>query len=251
MENLGNSCYFNTALQCLLHVPVLTNRFILKGYSGDCVFTQEYNKLVDHVWVKKSKDVFSPKVILAEFQTLYPQFQGQQPNDVHEAVLCIIDIFEKSLDKEWIKKHFYGTRKQVIEWPEGLKESEESYAIHTLDLGDEFFKKTVDIENYEDEEGHRWPKAQIHTHVVSKASAFMVNFNLYTQKQLTKLPERLEGYRLNAAAMHMGNHRGGHYATIARHKDDWFIIDDEMKVKADHYHETGPYYFAIYTKSSS
>lgn len=251
MQNLGNTCYFNTALQCLLHVPVLTNHFMLKGYQGECIFTKEYKKIVDHIWVHKKKNVINPSEMLKEFRSRYPQFRGSEPNDVQETVLCIIDIFEASLGKEWMKKHFYGKMSQTITWDNGSKESVDDFSCHTVDLGDEFTKKSTEIEDYEDDKGERWPKAKIDTHISHMGSVFMINFNLYQEKQLVKVPERIEGYKLIAAALHMGSRHGGHYAAIVKHRNDWYICDDEMKIKAEHYNETGPYYFAIYTKSSS
>lgn len=50
-ENFGNTCYFNTAIQCLLHIPVLTNYFIKNPYDGDCSFTNEYSKVVHGYWL--------------------------------------------------------------------------------------------------------------------------------------------------------------------------------------------------------
>jgi len=78
-----------------------------------------------------------------------------------------------------------------------------------------------------------------------------VSFNLYNEKQLVDLPERIKGYKLFAAALHLGNTSGGHYAALVRHRDQWYICDDEMKIKAENYSTKGPYYFAMYAKSSS
>jgi ubiquitin C-terminal hydrolase len=235
MQNIGNTCYFNTALQCLLHAPVLTNHFILRGYEGPCIFTQEYNKIVQHIWVQKSQDVIIPNVMFEEFRSLYPQFGPNQPSDVHETVLCIIDIFEKSLDKDWIRKHMYGQLSHRI--GDEDKEQLEDFACHTVDTDESLFQNETEMDD----------GRKMVTSVKTIGSLFMIHFNLYKNKQLVRLPERIDGYRLCSAAMHMG----GHYAAIVRHRDDWFICDDEVKKKVDHYHYLGPYYFAIYTKSSN
>jgi len=240
MQNLGNTCYFNTALQCMLHVPVLTNHFIINGYDGTCVFTQEYKNMVDHIWVHKKKEALNPSKMLQDFRSRYPQFRGSEPNDVQETILCIIDIFESSLDKDWVKKHFYGEMTTRIT---GKEPATDIFSCHTIDIGEDFFTKSTMIDNN--------PEYQMESTITKKGTVFMINFNLYKEKQLIDLPERFEGYKLCGAALHLGSHRGGHYAALVRHRDEWFICDDEIKIKVDHYNEKGPYYFAMYTKSSN
>ena len=238
MQNLGNTCYFNTALQCLLHTPVLTNRFIIRGYDGPCIFTQEYNKIVRHMFVEKSDKLINPSIMLGEFMTLYPQFRPNEPSDVHETVLCIIDILEKSLDKEWIKKHFYGKLNTVIE---GVKTVTEDFAcIEPDDL------RPTEIEDYEDDNGER-RKVKITKEIQKRGSVYMVYYNQFVHKRLVDLPERIDGYRLYAAALHSMNH----YIALVRRKEQWTIFNDEMKLKVEEYKPTGPFYFAMYVKSSS
>jgi hypothetical protein len=205
------------------------------GYEGDCVFTTEYNKLV----VNNSTDVLT---MLEDFRLRYPQFRGAYPNDVQEAVLCIIDIFEKSIGIDWFKKHFYGKMTTKISWDGGAKESVEDFSCHTINVGDDFFENTTYIDGYDVTEDERCTHASIYTYISHLSSVFMISFNQYNNIHIVDLPEYIKGYRLCAAALYMG----GHYVALVREGDEWYIYNDESKIKVEQYISRGSYYFATY-----
>ncbi len=95
LENHGNTCYFNTALQCLLYIPVLSNYFIRNPYAGDCEFTKLYGDLLKMYWTR-GKEHITIKNVIEAFQKEFPRFRTNEQHDVQEAVLCIIDILERS-----------------------------------------------------------------------------------------------------------------------------------------------------------
>jgi len=70
-SNIGNTCYFNTALQCLLHIPILSNYLIRNPYKGDCEFTQIYNELT-HIYWTKGEEMINVETILKAFQKKFP-----------------------------------------------------------------------------------------------------------------------------------------------------------------------------------
>jgi uncharacterized UBP type Zn finger protein len=156
-SNIGNTCYFNTALQCLLHIPILSNYLIRNPYKGDCEFTQIYNELT-HIYWTKGEEMINVETILKAFQKKFPRFKSDQQNDVQEAILCIIDILEREIPE--IKKWFYGKKTQETIWSGGKSTNEEDFSVHlvTSDSTDmeEMLKKSVDwdvIQNFEDTEG--------------------------------------------------------------------------------------------------
>jgi ubiquitin carboxyl-terminal hydrolase 4/11/15 len=58
--NLGNTCYMNSAIQCLSHTTLLTNSILDDSYNSKINFDnplgskgeiiEEYSKLVKHMW---------------------------------------------------------------------------------------------------------------------------------------------------------------------------------------------------------
>jgi len=252
--NLGNTCYFNTALQCMLHTPILTNRFMARGYDGQCEFTKEYYRVAVQMWRIKGDQPINPAKLLAQLSSRYQQFRGSQPNDVQEVVLCIIDIFEKSIGDEWIKQHLYGVNTTRVTWPEGTSETSDVFACQMIEQGDSFLEKNTTVNGFRDLSDKEWPEASIATKATKLGTVFMVSFNMYQEKKDVTIPKTFEfdnsTYRLYAAAIHMGSHMGGHYAAIVCHRENWFIKDDCSVHKVSDFHTTGPYYFAMYKKTN-
>ena len=156
-DNNGNTCYFNTAVQCLLYIPVLSNLFLRRPYEGECEFTQCYSNLVKSYWTKGQESV-NISTLLEHFRAKFPRFKSREQHDVQEAILCIIDILEVS--KPEIKEWFYGKKKQEIIWPGGKSSNEETFSVHLItSYGknmETMLLKSTDwntIENFEDNDG--------------------------------------------------------------------------------------------------
>ena len=95
IENQGNTCYFNTALQCMLCIPVLSNHYIRHPYDGPCSFSRAYSELTKVYWTRGQNSVNVSR-LLTLFQEKFPRFKTNEQHDVQEALLCIIDILERS-----------------------------------------------------------------------------------------------------------------------------------------------------------
>ena len=103
LENLGNTCFLNTAIQCLSSIKYCSAYFLSNKYAEDLNLDKRENELVDEfsnlikdMWRGNLKKV-SPslfKEILGKFYPLYASFAQ---NDSIEAYCKIIELLHEGL----------------------------------------------------------------------------------------------------------------------------------------------------------
>tara|TARA_Y100000356_G_scaffold133126_1_gene139684 strand:+ start:1449 stop:2240 length:792 start_codon:yes stop_codon:yes gene_type:complete len=234
--NEGTVCYFNTAIQCLFNIPILTNHFLREPYNkneGKCVFTIFYQEMLKKYWTANKTPIDLTPLQFA-FQKEFPRFKTDEQHDVQETILCIVDILERSqpIIKEW----FYGKKKQETIWPNGKTVNEEDFSIHLMtyngnsDLNQMIQSSTGwnTLENFKDENGIQHNVATTRMTFSKIQPIFMISFD---SKSHIKIMEELtindKEYKLISCAMHVGNQHDGHYVCYIRRKDRWFFINDE------------------------
>ena len=103
---------------------------IRKPYAGECEFTRAYSDLVRVYWTKGRNHV-DVSAVLGAFVEKFPRFaKMEEQHDVQEAVLCILDILERSVPT--IKPWFYGKKRQETVWPTGKSTSDEDFSVHLV-----------------------------------------------------------------------------------------------------------------------
>ena len=250
LKNLGNTCYFNTAIQCLLHIPALTNYFIRKPYTGECLFTVAYCQLVKEYWTG-GENTLDISTLIQHFREKFPRFASTEQHDVQETILCIIDILENA--KPEIKYWFYGKKTQETIWPGGKSSNEEDFSVHLItsdgkDMGEMLSKSTEwnTLENFEDTEG------KVH-HVTTTRMVFsklpkvlMISFDTKSHIEIIEniLINEYE-YNLISSAVHVGAQYDGHYISFVKRRNKWFMIDDEIIREHELPDEAG-FYFMVY-----
>lgn len=254
LPNIGNTCYLNSALQCLSHVPELTNRLLEKPYDGPCEITREYSRLMHAMW--KTKDPVSMNAFHTAFTKKYTTFANVQPHDVQEVVLALIDTFEASLGAGFIQSIFNGTETQEVTYPKGVSKKE--HDITTIVVTPRDQNQTLEdlvkyrggyeaFRGYIDESGEEYHAAVTRTYISQWPSTLIFSFSQYTNKYVVRVPQVFENYALFGLVVHYGSTLGGHYAAYVKHKGVWRYIDDDLVIEKDP-SESSEYYLAFYKK---
>ncbi|KAG0273876.1 CSN-associated deubiquitinating enzyme Ubp12 [Linnemannia exigua] len=114
LSNLGNTCFMNSALQCLSNTPDLT-RYFLAGAWGDELnpdnplgmggeVARAYANVMDKIWNGTSK-VFSPREFKQTIGRFAPSFTGYHQHDSQELLAFLLDGLHEDLNR--IKKKPY------------------------------------------------------------------------------------------------------------------------------------------------
>ncbi|KAH7105795.1 cysteine proteinase [Auriculariales sp. MPI-PUGE-AT-0066] len=108
LVNLGNTCFMNSALQCLVHTPELADYFLHD------VFKQELNRdnplgmggavadafgdLVHRLW-ETSQSSLAPRDFKTAIARFAPQFIGYQQHDSQELLAFLLDGLHEDLNR--------------------------------------------------------------------------------------------------------------------------------------------------------
>lgn len=250
LENHGNTCYFNTALQCLFYIPAITNFYIKKPYKDDCSFTREYCKLVKRFWTKGEENVSSLK-LLTLFRQKFPQFKKNEQHDVQETILYIIDLLERSTPQ--IKQWIYGKKTQETVWANGKSTNEEDFCVHlvTADSSDlkQIIKKSTDwnaIEGFVDSNNIKYNVAVSRMFFSKLPQVLMISFDRKSYiKSIENLVINNSEYNLISTAVHIGHQDDGHYVSFVKRKNKWFLVNDEQ-INEHQLPNEANFYFMVY-----
>ena len=157
LYNLGNTCYFNSALQCLSNTEDLTKYFIKKCFKKEInngsslgskgFISKEYYKLINKMWNEPNNKI-APKEFRINFCRKTGLFLNSEQQDSQEFLLAVLDNLHEDLNRITNKKYMELQEKQKGEsdesaskrWWDYYRSRENSIIV---DLFQGQFKSTI------------------------------------------------------------------------------------------------------------
>ncbi|TFY56337.1 hypothetical protein EVG20_g8964 [Dentipellis fragilis] len=110
LGNLGNTCFMNSALQCLSHIQELSDYFTTGAFEGELnrenplgmkgAIAETFGALLRRIWSTTSPvGAYSPRQFKSILQRFAPQFSGYHQQDSQELVAFLLDGLHEDLNR--------------------------------------------------------------------------------------------------------------------------------------------------------
>ncbi|XP_034296931.1 ubiquitin carboxyl-terminal hydrolase 4 [Pantherophis guttatus] len=156
LSNLGNTCFMNSALQCLSNTPPLTDYFLEDKYEAEInqdnplgmrgEIAEAYAELIKQMWSGRNSHV-APRMFKTQVGRFAPQFSGYQQQDSQELLAFLLDGLHEDLNR--VKKKPYLELKDANGRPDSVvaKEAWENHRLRNdsiiVDIFHGLFKSTL------------------------------------------------------------------------------------------------------------
>lgn len=134
--NLGNTCFMNSAIQCLSNAAPLTTYFTSDQYKTDVntdnplgmkgELAEEWASLVKELW-SGSHSAVAPRDFKWKLERFAPQFAGYQQHDSQELLAFLLDGLHEDLNR--VRQKPYTENPEVGEQDEQVV-AREAWATH-------------------------------------------------------------------------------------------------------------------------
>ena len=121
LNNLGNTCYINSTIQCLSNSFDLTKYFLLEYYKNDIntgnklgsngIIAKKYYSLINKMWFGTDNKI-KPSAFIDNFKKLKKQFEGYRQQDAQEFLSVLLDQLHEDLNRITDKPYIELLEKQ-------------------------------------------------------------------------------------------------------------------------------------------
>lgn len=249
-ENSSNRCWFNAAVQAILHIPQISNlmrddifeKILVKKRKNSSDFAVELSRIAQEYWSTfKHEKVANLDALFDIFVKINRNFGGKKMYDSTEAFLAIIE----TLDGAFVAKEPLPLPESccIDSWNEHIKKTKSSFLSDIL-LGQ---SKRV----YKDETSYEHFSALTLSKptIVAGIQDYLHDEDTGIVREFTKLPLILPiifqksadksfvhyetfmtisdvEYTMFAVMLHAGNHAGGHWVSMCANAGQWCLFDD-------------------------
>ena len=231
---------------------------------------KEYISLTKTFWLSRKNKIEDHSNILKLFKKKFKQFDNFDQQDCQETLFCLIDIFEKEFET-LVKDIFYFKMIQETVCPSETTRSHEHTNIYMLypTKPEQLLSELIqENQTWNTLEGFKDTKDVVH-HVATTQSLLwtppkilIFSIKMYGTKFKTKIEEDiilnnflhkdsqykniLLKYNLFATCTHIGSQNRGHYIAYTKHKDIWYLKNDENCKKINSIPLTDFHYILMY-----
>jgi len=260
LNNIGNTCYMNSAIQILVNNNALVNYFIDNNFENANleIFKQFIIKY------KSSEKSITPSDLKQIVAEKHDMFGGFLQNDSHEFIILLLDILEEALKEEKkeniIEKLFdyklSSTLKCKLKRCGNTSVNISMNRFLTLDIPDNNqdlslddcyreYKAREKLESTERWHCDKCNKKRIASkrlnidewprHLLIQLKRFVVKPpRIMKNNKTINIPiEWRHNYFLKGFVIHSGGPGGGHYISVAQVNDKWYLLNDSNKSEID------------------